>query len=234
MNKQDIKQQLVSYGYYPVDIDDKINKISDFIDISLYTKNQLKVFFYDKPSQEIPRFYCKGNYKKISALDGEIKLVKKILFDSIEFTFADFLLSQNLCLVGNTIDDNIEILIYMPNYDTITKYTNNMYEEIYGGGRIDYVEMCRKSLSPNKAISEITIREILKMLISDFVIDKMIIDHTDVSDGFRHKHVGLSLVRCAANLARNQRRKIITMCPFASAMFSRYPEFDDVRFLNAR
>ncbi len=65
-------------------------------------------------------------------------------------------------------------------------------------------------------------------------IDKMIIDHTDVSDGFRHKHVGLSLVRCAANLARNQRRKIITMCPFASAMFSRYPEFDDVRFLNAR
>ena len=221
MNKQDIKQQLVSYGYYPVDIDDKINKISDFIDISLYTKNQLKVFFYDKPSQEIPRFYCKGNYKKISALDGEIKLVKKILFDSIEFTFADFLLSQNLCLVGNTIDDNIEILIYMPNYDTITKYTNNMYEEIYGGGRIDYVEMCRKSLSPNKAISEITIREILKMLISDFVIDKMIIEKSspkwklysdaekfaEAITGYEYKYIN-KFKNCIEKIERNVTEKV--------------------------
>ncbi|MBO8425184.1 MAG: N-acetyltransferase [Proteobacteria bacterium] len=65
-------------------------------------------------------------------------------------------------------------------------------------------------------------------------IDKMIIDRTNVSENYRNEHVGLNLVRCAADLARTQNRKVITMCPFASAMFSRYPEFDDVRFLHTR
>lgn len=65
-------------------------------------------------------------------------------------------------------------------------------------------------------------------------IDKMIIDRTSVTEKYQRAHVGLNLVRCVANLARNQHRKVITMCPFAAAMFSRYPEFDDVRFLHTR
>lgn len=63
--------------------------------------------------------------------------------------------------------------------------------------------------------------------------DKMIIDYTAVTEKYRNAQVGLNLVRCAADLARSQHRKVITLCPFAKAMFSRYPEFDDVRFLNA-
>ncbi len=65
-------------------------------------------------------------------------------------------------------------------------------------------------------------------------IDKLIIDHTDVSENYRHENIGINLVRHVVDLARNQNRKIITMCPFAKAMFSRYPEFDDVRFLHTR
>ncbi len=64
--------------------------------------------------------------------------------------------------------------------------------------------------------------------------DKMIIDYTAVSEKYRSGAVGLNLVRCAADLARKQHRKVITMCPFATAMFSRYSEFDDVRFLHTR
>ena len=64
--------------------------------------------------------------------------------------------------------------------------------------------------------------------------DKMIIDYTTVAEKYRGATVGLNLVRCAADLARQQRRKVIPMCPFASAMFSRYPEFDDVRLLHTR
>ncbi len=63
--------------------------------------------------------------------------------------------------------------------------------------------------------------------------DKMIIDYTAVDAEFRGAKVGLSLVRAASNLARNQGRKVITLCPFARAMFNRYPEFDDVRLMNA-
>lgn len=63
-------------------------------------------------------------------------------------------------------------------------------------------------------------------------IDKLIIDSTSVSEGYRHEHIGLSLVRHVADFARQHHRKIITMCPFAQAMFSKYSEFDDVRFIN--
>lgn len=65
-------------------------------------------------------------------------------------------------------------------------------------------------------------------------IDKFIIDHTAVDTEYRHTGIGLNLVRMVCDLARQQRRKIIAMCPFAGAMFSRYEEFDDVRFLRMR
>ena len=64
--------------------------------------------------------------------------------------------------------------------------------------------------------------------------DKMIIDYTAVVEKYQKAQVGLNLVRCAADLARQQNRKVIPMCPFATAMFSKYSEFDDVRFLHTR
>lgn len=63
--------------------------------------------------------------------------------------------------------------------------------------------------------------------------DKMIIDHTAVDIEFRNDNVGLNLVRQVCNLARQQNRKILALCPFAQAMFNRHPEFDDVRLINA-
>ncbi len=64
-------------------------------------------------------------------------------------------------------------------------------------------------------------------------IDKLIIDHTGVAEDYRNSEIGLNLVRRVCDLARNQKRKIIALCPFARSMFNRYPEFDDVRLINA-
>lgn len=63
-------------------------------------------------------------------------------------------------------------------------------------------------------------------------IDKLVIDATNVSEDFRRAHVGLDLVRHVADFARQNHRKVMAMCPFAKAMFSKYPEFDDVRFMH--
>lgn len=63
--------------------------------------------------------------------------------------------------------------------------------------------------------------------------DRLIIDNTTVSPDFRHNHVGLSLVRNVADFARSQHRHVITLCPFARAMFNRFSEFDDIRLMNA-
>lgn len=63
--------------------------------------------------------------------------------------------------------------------------------------------------------------------------DKLIIDYTGVSPEYRNRHIGLTLVRNVANMARTQHRHIIALCPFARAMFNRFPEFDDIRLMNA-
>lgn len=56
----------------------------------------------------------------------------------------------------------------------------------------------------------------------------MIIDHTEVPDIYRGQSVGLALVERAVEMARNEGRQILPLCPFAAAQFRRHPEWSDV------
>ena len=58
--------------------------------------------------------------------------------------------------------------------------------------------------------------------------DKMIIEHTEVSEELRGQNVGLQLVKTAVEFARAHNIKIIPLCPFANSVFKRKPEFADV------
>lgn len=58
--------------------------------------------------------------------------------------------------------------------------------------------------------------------------DKMIIDHTEVSEELKGQNVGLQLVKTAVEFARANSIKIIPLCPFANSVFKRKPEFADV------
>lgn len=62
----------------------------------------------------------------------------------------------------------------------------------------------------------------------------VIIDHTEVDDNYRHSDVELNLVRMVCQIAREQHRTVLPICPIARSMFSRYPEFDDVRMFRMR
>ena len=57
---------------------------------------------------------------------------------------------------------------------------------------------------------------------------QIIIDHTEVPEAFRGQGVGARLVAHAVEQARSAGRKIIPLCPFAAAQFSRHPEWADV------
>lgn len=61
-------------------------------------------------------------------------------------------------------------------------------------------------------------------------MDKMIIEHTEVSDELRGQNVGYELVHTAVEYARIHKMKIIPLCPFANAVFKKKPEFSDVLF----
>jgi uncharacterized protein len=58
--------------------------------------------------------------------------------------------------------------------------------------------------------------------------EKMIIDHTEVSEELKGKNVGYQLVHTAVEYARTHHIKIIPLCPFASAVFKKKPEYSDV------
>lgn len=61
--------------------------------------------------------------------------------------------------------------------------------------------------------------------------EKIIIDHTEVSEELKGKSVGYQLVHTAVEYARTHQLKIIPLCPFASSVFKKKPEYADV--LNA-
>lgn len=58
--------------------------------------------------------------------------------------------------------------------------------------------------------------------------NKMIIEHTEVSDELRGKKVGDQLVHTAVEYARANNIKIVPLCTFASAVFKKKPEYADV------
>ncbi len=58
--------------------------------------------------------------------------------------------------------------------------------------------------------------------------NKMIIEHTEVSEELKGQNAGYQLVSTAVEYARAHNIKIIPLCPFANSVFKKKPEFADV------
>ncbi len=58
--------------------------------------------------------------------------------------------------------------------------------------------------------------------------DKFIIDHTGVEEAYNGLGVGKNLLHAVVEFARKENKKVIPLCPFASAMFKKHAELQDV------
>ena len=58
--------------------------------------------------------------------------------------------------------------------------------------------------------------------------DRIIIDHTDVSETLKGKNAGKQMLTKAVEYAREKGIKIIPLCPFARSVFKKVKEFNDV------
>jgi uncharacterized protein len=58
--------------------------------------------------------------------------------------------------------------------------------------------------------------------------EKMIIDHTEVTEELKGQKAGYQLVQAAVDYARTHHIKIIPLCPFAAAVFKKKTEYGDV------
>jgi predicted GNAT family acetyltransferase len=58
--------------------------------------------------------------------------------------------------------------------------------------------------------------------------ETIIIDHTQVTDALKGQGAGKKLVTAAVEYARENKIKIIPLCPFARSVFEKVKEFQDV------
>ena len=58
--------------------------------------------------------------------------------------------------------------------------------------------------------------------------NRIIIDHTEVSQALKGKNAGKQLVTAAVEYARKNKIKILPLCLFARSVFDRVKEFGDV------
>ena len=62
--------------------------------------------------------------------------------------------------------------------------------------------------------------------------DKIMISESEIEPEYKDSDLELLLTMEIIKLARNQHRKIMSICPYITAIFTNHPEFDDVRLLN--
>ncbi len=71
-------------------------------------------------------------------------------------------------------------------------------------------------------------RRLAEMTYSRAGNDRIIIDHTEVSEDLKGQSAGKQLVAFAVEHARKNNLKIIPLCPFTASVFKRTPEYADV------
>ena len=60
--------------------------------------------------------------------------------------------------------------------------------------------------------------------------NKIIIEHTFVSDELRGQKVGQQLIKKVVDFARQKNKKVIPQCPFAQKEFNNNKEYEDVLY----
>lgn len=71
-------------------------------------------------------------------------------------------------------------------------------------------------------------QRVAEMVFSKAGTDRIIIEHTEVSDVLKGTGAGKRLVAEAVNYARKNNIKIVPLCPFTKAIIDKTPEYQDV------
>lgn len=58
--------------------------------------------------------------------------------------------------------------------------------------------------------------------------DRLIFDHTEVSDRYEGKGVGSALARSALDTVRAAGERVVPLCPFINSYIQRHPEYQEL------
>lgn len=69
-----------------------------------------------------------------------------------------------------------------------------------------------------------------KMALSKYLRagDKLVIEHTEVPEELEGRGIAGRIVRTALDYAREQKLRVLPLCPYAKAWIGRHPEYQDL------
>ena len=62
--------------------------------------------------------------------------------------------------------------------------------------------------------------------------DKIMISDAEIEPEYKNEDIEFYLTQQIIKMAREQHRKVMSICPYISNIFKQHPEFDDVRLIN--
>ncbi len=62
--------------------------------------------------------------------------------------------------------------------------------------------------------------------------DKIMISDAEIEPEYQNQDIEFYLTQQIIKIAREQHRKVMSICPHISNVFKQHPEFDDVRLIN--
>lgn len=170
--------KLIGLGFDSQLVSQKINEWDYFNNLSNKEMEDLTIELYieNKPTPEILKVFLNvnKNVKNVFVLDGFIE--KKTIVSSIVnyLEVADFILDNPLCLLAITNDNKIKIVKYFPS-DLL--YVEKTYEEQYAKERENAINDYFLALTENSKLTREDAENILRVLISEFVIDEMVVNN---------------------------------------------------------
>lgn len=149
------------------------NKLNDVDDYSKY----IEVYQYEEPCVEIIRAFLNTNNSYIysDVLEGDIHTESAETAFRTRFAVANYSLFKRSAVITVANDFKTKIYIYSPNQRTQAIYEGKTYEDIYKKERDSVTLEYKEAFDRNRRLQEQKTEEILTMLISDFVIDEMIV-----------------------------------------------------------
>ncbi len=185
MIRRVLKNKLVELGYAVSYVENKIKEFNITVSIENYTESELikkiKVITYDKPTTEIPRFFLnvKGELVDKFLFDGKLSPFTKFSIIGSQISLLDYPLAEKLCIVGMTANADIMILLYVPSKETINRYANRTYENIFGEERESIAGDYLEALTAGNRISNSKAKDIIYVLLTEFVVDTILVENSN-------------------------------------------------------
>lgn len=170
-----LKNKLMMLGYSETVVISKLKNLDlSSLDGNI---NDVEVLEFSKPKNDIVRFFVNmfGNIIGEVCVDGEYERIEISTSMGVNIPSIDYALDKRLCAVIVTESSEVKILNYIPSDDIKIKYAGQHYEALFAKDRRDISEEYFNALIGGGRVSASKGKEIIYMLLRNFVIDEIVI-----------------------------------------------------------